>query len=453
MQPVLRFFRIHNPHHHASAHSSELDLGADPEAFLVQPSSYVGLRNLSINGAGTTDTAGVSFNNMENSWVQGVALLHSYNIGVYIVLSSHITVADNYVYDTGQNLKYGDPMSIKDTVAANNLIQNNIIQSCRVAVMNGEGPAAGDVIGYNLAINAYDAADGLWGSFWQHANGDDYNLYEGNVGAQMFQDNIHGSHLMITGYRNFFYGWESCANGNCGSYTAKDTQLSAVDDLSYNRYGNYIANVLGTPGIETSYSYSAAGYYTGSGTRPVWNIGSGNSGGTYRLRWIPITGTTLYRWGNYDTYDGATEWNTSEVPSGIPVYPQSVSTATCTSSIPCPASFYLSSKPSWFGSNPWPAIGPDVSSGNVGQIAGAINQAGQYNGLPGIVGQTYAGSSVNGAWGGHVNAIPAMNCFLNIMGGKPDGTGSALSFNAATCYAASSGNSLQAPTSVVANPH
>jgi hypothetical protein len=35
-----------------------------------------------------------------------------------------------------------------------------------------------------------------------------------------------------------------------------------------------------------------------------------------------------------------------------------------------PASFYLSAVPSWFGSTPWPPIGPDVTGGNIGNVAG-----------------------------------------------------------------------------------
>ena len=31
------------------------------------------------------------------------------------------------------------------------------------------------------------------------------------------------------------------------------------------------------------------------------------------------------------------------------------------------------------------------------------------------------------AFGGHANANPAMNCYLNIMNGPPDGTGGVLS--------------------------
>jgi hypothetical protein len=35
-----------------------------------------------------------------------------------------------------------------------------------------------------------------------------------------------------------------------------------------------------------------------------------------------------------------------------------------------PASFYLNSKPSWFGSVPWPPIGPDVTGGDISGVAG-----------------------------------------------------------------------------------
>ncbi len=417
--------------------------GQTPQAWLVQPSSYVGVRNLLVNGAATTDTAGISFTNVENAWVQGVALLHSYNIGVYEVVASHITVTDNYIFDSGQNLTYADPWSIKDTVGANNLTQNNIIQACRVCVANGEGPASGDVIAYNLCIFTNDAADGLWGSVWQHSNGDDYSLWEGNVADQVFSDDIHGTHLMETYYRNFFTGWESCANGGCGGASAKDTQLSAIDILGYNRYANVIANVLGTPGISSyntlSYQYTGqADYYSPSGAAYIYNLANGDNAGTYPTPYDAATATTFMRWGNWDVYNGATQWNTSEVPSGISVYPNSVPTTACTNSLSCPPSFYLSSKPAWFGSTPFPPIGPDVSSGNMGQCSGTLNTTGQYNGLPALT-NTQCGSHgiTSNSWAGHINAIPAMACYLNVMGGPPDGLGGALTFNAGTCYSGS----------------
>ena len=83
---------------------------------------------------------------------------------------------------------------------------------------------------------------------------------------------------------------------------------------------------------------------------------------------------------------------------------------------------------------PFPAIGPDVLSGNVGVCSGVLNTVGHYSGVAAISGVQCIGTSLSSAWAGHVNANPAMSCYLNVMGGPPDGTGRALNFNASTCY-------------------
>ena len=68
-----------------------------------------------------------------------------------------------------------------------------------------------------------------------------------------------------------------------------------------------------------------------------------------------------------------------------------------------PASFYLTSRPSWWPLNlPFPAIGPDVLTGPDAS--------------------------------GHANLIPAQNCFQNMIGGTMGSAGSPYQFNAARCY-------------------
>ena len=440
-----------------------------PQAWLIQPSSNVGVRNLSIDGTGTTNITGVGLNSVENAWVQGVRIVHSDVIGIWLIDVAHASLLDNYIDDVGQGLSCQggfpacDPWGIKDSQGADNLIQNNIIQATRVGIANGEGPATGDVVAYNFLINQYDESDFVWGALWQHSNGDDFDLYEGNIGSQLFEDQIHGSHLMITAFRNFFTGWETCANGQCGTYTAKAAGTSAIDDLSYNRYTNAVANVLGTPGITTNYSSTTSMYY--GNTQSAYVIGSGNTGGSTAIPADPVVGTSVMRWGNYDVANAAVmECTAANAPvsactedergDAAPIYPALSSPSTV-----FPMSFYLSGKPSWWPSSiPFPPIGPDVTGGNLGICAGTLNTPGQYGGVAALSNSQCAGTSLTASqWGGHVYAIPAMACYLNTMQGPPDGSGNALTFDPASCYGGSGSGSAPAtapapPTNLTATP-
>jgi hypothetical protein len=67
-----------------------------------------------------------------------------------------------------------------------------------------------------------------------------------------------------------------------------------------------------------------------------------------------------------------------------------------------PASFYLAGKPTWWGSLPFPAIGPDVKGGT--------------------------------GPGSHSYGNPAQNCYLKVLGGTDGGLGGPLPFNAGNCY-------------------
>src|SRR5947207_14925320 len=90
---------------------------------------------------------------------------------------------------------------------------------------------------------------------------------------------------------------------------------------------------------------------------------------------VPPTDTnvkrTLFRWGNWDSVTSTadntngdqtgTRFVASEVPSGISNFSNPVA-----STQTLPASLYLFARPAWWpGSIPWPAVGPDVSGGNI----------------------------------------------------------------------------------------
>ena len=429
--------------------------GSTPQMWTVPASVYVGVRNLTLEESNlgySAVTAGIGFSGTMDFWVQNVVIDSPANIAIFVTqAAAHGDIESNYIYNVGQGTN--DDSSGVNLLGANHLVTNNICQNALLCYV-GNGPQEGSVISYNYFVNSHTGNSTLYFSFDDgHSNGIDYNLYEGNVGIDVAMDQAHGTHLVNSFYRNFFSGWESCANGNCGTSTEKTDNLFALQPISNHRYGNYVANVLGTPGVSTiAYQNEGPEWYVGGpgDAGRIWNVGSGNSGGNGTngyagpIPYDPIVAQTILRWGNWDAFNGSTQWNTSEVPTSPPsgLLANSVPT-TCASGGSCPASFYLSGPPSWWGNNPWPAIGPDVTGGNVGQCTGTLNTPGAYAGLAATSGHC-AGTSLATAWAGHLNANPAMACYLNTMNGPPDGTGSILSFDANQCYPSSTSGAAPA---------
>jgi hypothetical protein len=208
---------------------------------------------------------------------------------------------------------------------------------------------------------------------------------------------------------------------------------------SYHRDVNVVGNVLGTSGVHNSYAANNT-------SKTIYDLGGGNSEGSVTVPPDPLVASTLLRWGNYDTVTAAVRWcgnssntgwsttcsSTSEVPTGLTYYPNPVPSYgdTGAGQSAMPASFYYLSTPSWWPSGkPWPAIGPEVSGGNLGVCSG-----GSYNLNMANASSQCTGGSLVAAAGGHANSNPAMDCYLNNMGGPPDGTGSMLTFDPNTCY-------------------
>jgi hypothetical protein len=368
------------------------------------PVTNDGVENLTLDSTLATDspvTGGtlIFFGWATNCWATGVRTINNasppYRNNIWTYQSSHLTIQNNYIYGSnGYDLSYGIELAF---MTDDSLVANNMLQHTATAEIINTG--TGNVFAYNFSVDNYYTANGSapgWqqsDSYPSHQDGSYLNLFEGNVGAKMAADDIHGSSWMATAFRNYWTGRD-------GPFKTGSTM--AVDIEAYARYFNMIGNVLGEPGYHNSYKDMPASQTdnTGCGTtgnRSIFALGwAGGQGCSFSTIFNDTkVAPTIYLWGNYDTVTAAVRWcgNSSnavwsticslisEVPTALSAYAQAVPSSTA-----LPASFYFVSAPWWYVDGlghttiPYPAIGPDV---------------------------------IGSGPGGFVNAIPAQVCFNN----------------------------------------
>jgi hypothetical protein len=389
-----------------------------PGAWWANTTAYRrGVENLSAdlsNAQPGTSTAVVM--NCYQCWVRGIRSIMAARNHIYLYSSAHSEIRDNYFY---QSTSHGSVSYGIESVggSSDNLIENNITQQVTDSTPNNNGGGAGNVAAYNLALDdIYGAQGWMQPSDYEHAAGYNFWLREGNISIGFEADDVHGTHHFTTLFRNWFKGWQnSCGGGAC---TAQTTPIHLY---AASRYFNVVGNVLGWPGYHSNYTCSAP---SGScdGNVSIYSLGFTANGGTgfcttsncsSHGNYDPLTVNSIMRWGNYDVVNNATRFVNTEAASSFAdtTGNPSIYANIAPSGQTLPASLVHSSKPSWWGNMPWPAIGPDVTGGTV-----------------------TAGSGPASTLGGHVYMNPAMQCYTNVMGGPADGSGSVLSFNADNCY-------------------
>jgi O-glycosyl hydrolase len=417
------------------------DWGAATQAVVMQPRLNAGIENMSLiqdvqssypSCLGPPDTcqrlAGIDLFNTLHSWVSGLQFINFSKLGIQSVDAFGNVYKDNYFF--GNPLQFGDNTSIRINGGSDNIIQNNIgHQNGSCAFIADATIEGSEIFGYNYCAGGQPKPNSNADAGWYTHGPANQSLFEGNIGRNIFQDDIHGTNSFYTLFRNFLWGWTSCANNCGGGHAISGNDNSAYINWYGDRYPNIIGNITGTSGFSANYQTSGS-----FDSRSIYILGAGNTNGGIVQPTDPIVAATAMRWCNYDTVNAAVRCLNSEVPTAAPVYPNPVP---ATQSLP--ASFYIAgSKPTWFGTIPWPTIGPDVTGGNVGQCAGTLDVAGKFNGTAATNASQCAGSGLNTAWGGHINANPAFSYYLQL-GGLTDGTGPALTAFDAIHYAGGGG--------------
>jgi hypothetical protein len=397
-----------------------------------------GLENLTVDHSQTTDDTPILLYDCYQCWVKNVRSLNAARANILIRQSMSPVIRDNYLYgaQTGGNQSYG----VETWETSGVLIENNIIQQATEPVIFGQ--YSGSVVGYNYTVrHGFNASSVVALGNYSHGSAAGMNLWEGNVMAGVQSDLWWGSNDLGTFFRNMLSGWQS----------TKTVGTVPINLNSYARSFNAIGNVLGQPSYHSSYeSYATSisgGVNFGNADASIYTLGTtGNTGtascaGSQGPLCTPpstncmcdsVVRRTLMRWGNYDTVTSATKWDFTEAsPAAVP-YVNANFTSGYFGSLAhtLPPSLYYSSKPSWWpAAKAWPPIGPDVSTGNLGVCSGT------YSGAQATASGQCTGGALTGAWAAHANAIPAQDCYLNVMKGPPDGTGNVLNFDANLCYA------------------
>lgn len=271
-----------------------------------------GVEDLSIDTSATSAAnTGIMIEDDYGCWVTGVRIVNTVRNHVWIINSAHNLVADSYFYGTQNSAE--ESYGVETAGDSDDLVVNNIFQHIVAGLM--QGPAVGTVWGYNFGLDNYFAPSAytLMAGAEPHDAGSSFDLFEGNVMDSLDADDNHGVFDFQTLFRDEFFGADLLAPGSDPN-TQRNYSAFAIMDTAFHRYFNIVGNVLGYPGFTTAYEVDDASPQSNFG-QGVYAIG-GTDTNDFAVT-DPVTNQSLLRWGNYDVVHGATQWNPSEVPTGL----------------------------------------------------------------------------------------------------------------------------------------
>ncbi len=369
---------------------------SSPTAYIFTRAAVVGagLEELKLSGNNTGYTVLILMLGAYGSWVKGVENDFADNAHMFMYYDTHCEVRDSFFHD-GYNHGPGgtDNQLTVGYKSSANLIINNIFWRQHVSIMFEWG-SAGNVVAYNYLDGNYHQTQLSWhqSDIDFHGAHPMYNLLEGNSGNFVQIDDYWGSSSHTTIFRNYARGAHQYIppmNARGALQTSSAQWEDGGNDFAYDindlqTYTNLVGVIAGSAHT-TSQGYAGIKISPASASNAVC-IRFGFDGSNNAPVSNSTTYTTAFLHGVYDCQASTLSWAASLTDHTLP------------------ASFFLSSKPSWFGSTPWPPIGPDVTGGS------------------GI--------------GGHAQVIPAQACFNTT---TQNGTINTGAFAPSSCYGSGGG--------------
>jgi hypothetical protein len=305
-----------------------------------------GIEDLTVVGGGD---GAVRFENAAYAWAKNIEVTVWYGEGVALDGSFRVELRDSYIHDAAWAEPGGAGYAISLAGGSSELlIEDNIsIKANKVMVARSSGTCS--VVGYNYMDDGYIATTEGWieiGLNASHMVGSHHVLFEGNQSFNIDSDDTHGNSTLHTYFRNYVTTVRSTFKSDYSGNTIDDTSTSnngpkrAAGAMGYTYWMSYVGNVLGQSGLTTSANGYVDDQTTTNWGNAIWLMGW-NDTSPYTVD--TQVSTTAVRDGNWDWFLGKQTWLTG--------------TATT-----IPSSFYLQSKPAFFGSNQWPWVDPTTGA-------------------------------------------------------------------------------------------
>ncbi|HET6413608.1 MAG TPA: hypothetical protein VFG53_16225 [Anaeromyxobacter sp.] len=356
-----------------TAHTARLArLGVSNTQPVGLPVSWAGVENLTVsNGGGTDDGGPLVFSIASYDWIKNVESTGSDANVIAFWGAFRCEARDSYIHSTTDPNPGGAGYGFAvDSYSADNLLENNISWNFnKVMVMRASG--GGNVIAYNYMTDGWGAGYtnlAEVGINASHMTTPHEELFEGNESHNQASDTTWGNSIYLVFFRNHLTGLRM-SYSPLSLTDQGNRRMAEVNDTDYSF--SYVGNVLGCDVTHTC-----------NNLRPVdskcWcsQLSPPMPGGaTGQNRWAyeptadndtdakiwqfeyagAATQATILRMGNWNWGTNVGQHWQGLGGAGTPDNPPNPLPA-------IPNSLYLTSKPSFFGSNPWPWVDPTTGT-------------------------------------------------------------------------------------------